>query len=191
MGLVSSLGAMLRQYSFAVITERMVMRVRCSVFTRIHRQHVGWFDASGEHTAGSLVNQLAQDCFLIKGLTGERASLALSQGVVLIGGLYVSFSASWQLTLVVFAIIPLIVVPIAISGKFVARFADASNVSVVDSGRTVAECMQHLRTVASLCAEENRAQHFAELLALPEQQDIRKGVATGLGMGVASGVVLP
>lgn len=65
--------------------------------------------------AGALVSQLSQDCYLLRGLTGERASLALSQIIVLVVGFYVSFSASWSLTLIVMGTIPIIVLPIAIA----------------------------------------------------------------------------
>ena len=43
-GAIQSVGAVLRQYSFALITERMVRRVRISAFANIVRQHIGWFD---------------------------------------------------------------------------------------------------------------------------------------------------
>jgi len=46
MGLVQSGGAILRQISFSVISEAMVMRVRTAAFDAILRQPVGWFDVS-------------------------------------------------------------------------------------------------------------------------------------------------
>ena len=114
-GAANSLGAVMRQVAFSTITARMVKRVRCAVFGKVVRQHIGWFDASVEHTAGAIVSQLGTDCFLLQALTGERASLAVSQIIVLVAGLYVSFEASWRLTLVVFVTIPIIVLPVGIS----------------------------------------------------------------------------
>ena len=134
MGFVNAFGAVLRQLSFAVVTERLVMRVRAAAFRSILRQHVAWFDASSDHTAGALVNRLSNDCFLLQALTGERASIALSQVVVLVGGLYISFDASWKLTLVIFGIIPLIVLPVAVSAKVVGKYSEAAVQSTVDAG---------------------------------------------------------
>ena len=99
----------------------MVYRVRLAAFTTIMRQDIGWFDASSEHTAGALVSQLSSDCYLLRALTGERASMALSQLVVLVAGFYISFEASWSLTLIVMGTIPLIVLPIGIAASQVTR----------------------------------------------------------------------
>ena len=190
MGFVNAFGAVLRQLSFAIVTERLVMRVRAAVFRSILRQHVGWFDASSDHTAGALVNRLSNDCFLLQALTGERASIALSQVVVLVGGLYISFSASWKLTLVIFGIIPLIVLPVAVSAKMVGKYSEAAAQSTVDAGRTVSETLLHLRTVAAFGLEGARIAQFADELAPVLRHDVRKGLAVGVGGGVAAGTIL-
>eukprot|EP00966_Prymnesium_polylepis_P015742 363541-Prymnesium_polylepis.2 len=50
MGIANSLGAIMRQSCFSLITERMVLRVRMAAFTTIMRQNIGWFDGSADHT---------------------------------------------------------------------------------------------------------------------------------------------
>ena len=190
MGFVNAFGAVLRQLSFAVVTERLVMRVRAAAFRSILRQHVAWFDASSDHTAGALVNRLSNDCFLLQALTGERASIALSQVVVLVGGLYISFDASWKLTLVIFGIIPLIVLPVAVSAKVVGKYSEAAAQSTVDAGRTVSETLLHLRTVAAFGLEGARIAQFGAELAPVLRHDVRKGLAVGVGGGVAAGTIL-
>lgn len=190
MGMVSSTGALLKTTSFSVITERMVMRVRNMAYQKILRKDIGWFDISSEHTAGALVSQLGNDCFLLRSFTSERASLSLSQAVLMIAGLYVAFTASWELTLVVFGTIPLIVGPVAIQAKVVAKTVEASQRSFVDAGRHVSEALLNLRTIAALGVENNRLEVFSDLLVLPYRQDVRKGVVTGIGTGVAAGIVL-
>ena len=190
MGFINAFGAVLRQLSFAVVTERLAMRVRAAAFRSILRQHVAWFDASSDHTAGALVNRLSNDCFLLQALTGERASIALSQVVVLVGGLYISFDASWKLTLVIFGIIPLIVLPVAVSAKVVGKYSEAAAQSTVDAGRTVSETLLHLRTVAAFGLEGARIAQFAAELAPVLHHDVRKGLAVGVGGGVAAGTIL-
>ena len=189
-GAANSLGAVMRQISFSTITARMVKRVRCAVFGKVVRQHVGWFDASVEHTAGAIVSQLGTDCFLLQALTGERASLAVSQIIVLVAGLYVSFEASWRLTLVVFVTIPIIVLPVGISAKVVSKYSEMAAKSLVDAGHTASETITNLRTVAAYGLEASRGDQFTKELELPRQQDVRKGIAVGVGGGVAAGAIL-
>ena len=67
--------------------EAMVLRVRTQAFGAIMRQPVGWFDSAPDRTAGALANRLSADCYAIKALTGERASIAISQVAILVVGL--------------------------------------------------------------------------------------------------------
>ena len=190
MGLVQSIGALLRQIAFSIISETMVLRVRTSAFSAILRQPVGWFDASPERTAGALANRLAADCYAIKSLTGERAGIAVSQAAVLIFGLYISFSASWHLTLCLFATIPFIVLPVIVQAKVVQGFSERATAAFVAAGQTASETLLQLRTIAAFGLEQRSVERFQDELRLPLVQDIRKGVALGIGSGCAQGVIL-
>ena len=109
---------------------------------------------------------------------------------MLVGGLYISFSSSWALTLVIFGIIPLIVLPVAVSAKVVGKYSEAAAQSTVDAGRTVSETLLHLRTVAAFGLERARIAQFAGELAPVLRHDVRKGLAVGVGGGVAAGTIL-
>ena len=106
------------------------------------------------------------------------------------GGLYISFDASWKLTLVIFGIIPLIVLPVAVSAKVVGKYSEAAAQSTVDAGRTVSETLLHLRTVAAFGLEGARIAQFGAELAPVLRHDVRKGLAVGVGGGVAAGTIL-
>jgi len=190
MGFAQSVGALLRTISFSMITESMVLRIRTTAFGSILRQSVGWFDSSTEHTAGALANRLATDCYMIKALTGERSSLAVSQIAVLIAGLYISFEASWALTLCLFATIPLIVIPVGVQKKVVAGFAERATDSLVAAGQTASETRLQLRTIHAFGLEERSVERFEAELQLPFVQDVRKGLALGIGTGVSAGAIL-
>ncbi|KAL1511308.1 hypothetical protein AB1Y20_006113 [Prymnesium parvum] len=190
MGVANSVGAILKVTSFSLITERMVMRVRLSAYTSIMRQNIGWFDGSDDRTAGALVSQLSSDCYLLRGLTGERASAALSQMVVLGAGFYISFAASWALTLVVMGSVPLIVLPIAIATAKVGKYAEAATKAAVEAGSTVSETLSNMRTIAAFGLQDERRGTFARQLDLPLKQEVRKGVAVGVGGGVSAGAIM-
>eukprot|EP00933_Yihiella_yeosuensis_P040399 TRINITY_DN34698_c3_g1_i1.p1 TRINITY_DN34698_c3_g1~~TRINITY_DN34698_c3_g1_i1.p1 ORF type:complete len:644 (+),score=101.86 TRINITY_DN34698_c3_g1_i1:216-1934(+) len=190
MGAVASFGAVARQFCFSVVTERFAYRVRTRAFEALVRQHMGWFEVSPDRAVGALVSRLSQDSVLIQGLTGERASIAVSQIVVVVGGLTVALMASGQLTLLVFIIVPAIAVPVILQAKVVAKFAERAANSTVDAGNRAAEAVLNIRTIAALNLETHSVAKFSEELELPMRQGIRKGVATGAGTGVAAGVVL-
>ena len=190
MGVVNAVGAISRQISSSIITERMVLRVRVAAFEAILRQPVGWFDGALDRTAGALSSRLATDCFQIKALTGERAGIAISQLAVLIGGLYISFDSSWRLTLCVFVIIPLTLIPVIAQAIVVKKYSERAAEALVAASSTASETLLQLRTVASFGLERHAMARFADELLLPTQQDVRKGIALGVGGGVAAGSIL-
>ena len=105
-------------------------------------------------------------------------------------GLYISFEASWQLTLCLFATVPFIVVPVAVQAKVVQRFSERATASFVAAGQTASETLLQLRTIAAFGLETRAVDRFAGQLSLPLMQDTRKGVALGVGSGCAQGVIL-
>ena len=107
----------------------------------------------------------------------ERASIAFSQLAVLIAGMGVSLSSSALLTVCTLGIIPVIVVPVAIQAKVVMKFAERANESLASAGQTASETLLQLRTVAAFGLETRRIENFGQELALPFQQDVRKGIA--------------
>jgi len=109
---------------------------------------------------------------------------------VLVAGLYISFSASWQLTLSLFAVIPLIILPVVVQAKVVQQFSERATNAFVAAGQTASETLLQLRTIAAFGLEQRSVERFEAELRLPFAQDVRKGVALGLGTGCAQGVIL-
>jgi len=123
-------------------------------------------------------------------LTGERAGIAVSQLAVLIGGLYISFDASWLLTLTIFVIIPITLLPVIAQAVVVKKYSERASEAAIAASATASETLLQLRTVAAFGLERHSIARFAEELELPQQQDVRKGVALGVGSGVAAGSIL-
>ncbi|KAH8052460.1 ATPase [Aureococcus anophagefferens] len=189
MGGGGAIGELFKSYGLTRVAERVVRDVRAASFESMIRQAVGWHD-SPTTTAGALAARLAQDCSAVRALVGQRIALSVAMLVIVLGGLALSFDASWRLTLVTLAIIPMIVAPIAITATYVAKVAEAANESLTRAGGVAAEAVLHVRTVRAYGIEAAVTAKFDEFLALPEQQAIRKGVAGGLGAGVAAATIL-
>ena len=189
MGGGGAIGELFKSYGLTRVAERVVRDVRAASFESMIRQAVGWHD-SPTTTAGALSARLAQDCSAVRALVGQRIALSVAMLVIVLGGLALSFDASWRLTLVTLAIIPMIVAPIAITATYVAKVAEAANESLTRAGGVAAEAVLHVRTVRAYGIEAAVTAKFDEFLALPEQQAIRKGIAGGLGAGVAAATIL-
>merc|ERR1719409_1388121 len=139
----SAIGGLWKSYGLSRAAEHVVRDVRTKSFEAMVRQPISWHDAP-ERAAGALASRLAQDTQAVRALVGQRIALSVAMVVV---GLGISFDASWRLTLVTLGIIPLIVAPIAVTGSYVARVAEAAQESLVRAGGIATEAVLHMRTV--------------------------------------------
>ncbi|KAJ8598401.1 hypothetical protein CTAYLR_003017 [Chrysophaeum taylorii] len=176
----ATVGEVAKSWGLGRITEKVCSAARVASFEAIIRQDVGWHDVRG---AGTLASRLATDCAAVKALVGQRLAQTLAMGVIVVGGLAVSFDASWRLTLVTLGIIPIIVLPIVATAAFVSKVGDDDALNAASA--LASEAILGIRTVRALNLEHHIAADFDECLKRPEQAAIAKGVATGLGGGTA------
>ena len=185
----AAIGELWKSYGLSRAAEHVVRDVRTKSFEAMVRQPISWHDAP-ERAAGALASRLAQDTQAVRALVGQRIALSVAMVVIVVGGLGISFDASWRLTLVTLGIIPLIVAPIAVTGAYVAKVAEAAQESLVKAGGIATEAVLHMRTVRAYGIEAAISRKFDDFLELPERQAIRKGLAGGLGAGVAAATIL-
>jgi ATP-binding cassette, subfamily B (MDR/TAP), member 1 len=183
------LGIFLGQYCFGVITEKLARRVREKSFLKMLQMEVTWFDQP-ENTAGTLAQQLATDCMMVKALTGERASTSCSQLVTFAVAFAVAFYQSWEMTLVMVGLFPVIGAAFALQHKFVTSAAGASMTATNEAGSVASQTLLNIRTINAFGLEMISAAAFEKHLVEPLKQVIKKGTVTGFGMGFSQLVIL-
>ena len=68
-------------------------------------QDIGWFDVTG---AGELSTRVADNCGKVQDGIGRKAGDLIQNATQFIGGLVTALYQSWQLTVVLFASLPII-----------------------------------------------------------------------------------
>lgn len=107
LGLASLLTYPLRSYFFSIAGFKLIQRIRSMCFEKVVRMEVGWFDAL-ENSSGSIGARLSADAATLRALVGDALALMVSNLSSAVAGLVIAFVASWQLALIMLAIIPLI-----------------------------------------------------------------------------------
>jgi len=187
MGGAALIGELIKAWGLGRITERVSATAKIRAFEATVRREMSFHDANG---AGELASRLATDGAAVKALVGQRIAQSLSMIVIVLGGLAVSFEASWQLTLVTLGIIPLIVLPIAVTASYVQKVVEAAATSLDAASALASEAVLGVRTVKAFGMEAAIAAKFDECLAPPERAAAKKGLATGLGSGTAAMTIL-
>ncbi|MCH2298435.1 MAG: ATP-binding cassette domain-containing protein [SAR324 cluster bacterium] len=139
-----SLGTFTRFYLVSWIGERVSTDLRVAVFRHLVRLHPAFFETN---LSGELQARITADTTVLQTVIGSSLSIALRNGLMLIGGIGWLFWINPKLTATVLAVVPVVVVPIIIFGRRVRRLSRSSQDRVATVGAFVGEALQNIKIV--------------------------------------------
>jgi ATP-binding cassette subfamily B protein len=158
---VAALATFGRFYLVTWIGERVVADLRRAVYDRVLGLSPGFYEVT---RTAEIVTRIATDTTLVQAVVGSSASVALRNVVILIGATAMMAITSAKLTLLAFAIIPLVLVPILVFGRRVRRLSRESQDRIADVGAYVDESLGAIRTVQAFTHEPvDRTRFFAKV----------------------------
>ena len=172
-----------RAWLFAVAGERGVWRVREALFRSLVAQEIAFFD--GQRT-GDLGSRLGSDTASLQGLLSAQLSMALRNGVQVVGGLALLVVTSPRLTGVMMLVVPAVALGAVFYGRRIKALAKRYQDALADAGHVAEESLSAIRTVRAFAAEEAEAARYgAEVDRAYRLARTRVGAAA-VFMGAAS-----
>lgn len=172
---------------FGVAGERLTLRIRESYFWAMMRQEITFFDDKLNGT-GALTSRLAVDSERINNLTGPISGTILQLVVSLGVSLGLAFYYSWQMTLVVIGMIPIL----GIMSYFenMATFGspeekEKTQKSNALSAQTACDAIQNIRTVKSFNAEDIFTNQYLDNISVTYKSGIKKSYIATIGFGLS------
>ncbi|XP_022724388.1 ABC transporter B family member 19-like [Durio zibethinus] len=182
LALIVAVGSYLEITCWRLVGERSAQRIRTKYLRAILRQDISFFDT--EVSTGDIMHGISSDVAHIQEVMGEKMAHFVHHVFTFICGYAVGFSQSWKVSLVVFAVTPLMmfcgIAYKAVYGGLTAM----EEVSYSRAGTIAEQAISSIRTVFSFVAEDNLAARYAELLANSVPLGAKIGFAKGAGMGV-------
>lgn len=158
LAIVLAAASALRYYFVIILGERVVTDVRRDVFAHVMTLSPSFYDSA---QSGEIVSRLTADATQIKSAVGATASLALRNAILGIGALIMMIVTSPQLSGLVVAAIPLIVLPIIIFGRRVrARSRDAQD-TLADASAYASEAIGSVRAFQNFTNEMFAGSYYA------------------------------
>lgn len=151
-------GSFARFYWMTWLGERVTADLRQAVFDHLITLHPSYFE---ENRSGEIMSRLTTDTTLLQSIIGSSFSLALRSLLMLLGGMVMLLITNLKLSLVVFAAVPLVLIPIIVLGKRVRRLSRSSQDRVADVGSYAGEIIQQVKTVQSYHREADESRAFA------------------------------
>eukprot|EP00003_Mantamonas_plastica_P014621 TRINITY_DN2530_c0_g3_i1.p1 TRINITY_DN2530_c0_g3~~TRINITY_DN2530_c0_g3_i1.p1 ORF type:complete len:690 (-),score=220.25 TRINITY_DN2530_c0_g3_i1:771-2840(-) len=180
--ILSSIMGFFRAALFTIAGERVVATLRKDLFRAIMRQEVGFFDIT---RTGELLNRLSSDAQVVQNMATVNISMALRFSLQAVAGLIILFVLSWNLTLVMLSVIPIVAIGSVIYGKFVQKISKQVQDALANSTEVASDSISNIRTVRSFSGEEH------EILLMSEAVDesFKLAKKRGFAYGGWSGLI--
>lgn len=185
--MLNGLFTSIRSYLFTVAGERVVARLRSKLYGAIVRQEVGFFD---ERRTGELTNRLASDTTVLQNAATVNISMVLRYAVTCLGAIAILAWTSWQLTLVMLAVVPLVVLGAMFYGRILRRISRKVQDALASSTEVAEETISGIRTVRAFAregAEDDRYRERVDAVYELARERAWIGALFGGGMSVAFG----
>jgi ABC transporter fused permease/ATP-binding protein len=157
MALVNAAFVWLRHYSLSWLGERVVTDLRGLVFDQLLTLPLAWFH---ERRTGELTGRLASDVTVIEGVVSTELSLALRNGVQIVGALVMLFVIDVELTLAMLAIVPPIVLTTIWFGRRIRAMQRDVRDELANVSGQVQEAIGAISTVQGFVREPHETRRY-------------------------------
>ncbi len=157
--LVMALATAARFYCVSLLGERVIADLRRSLYSHLLSLDQRFFERT---RSGELISRLSADAELLRSVVGSSMSIALRSGITVVGSAVMLAITSPHLAGLTLIGIPLIVLPIALSGRRVRGAARASQDRVADANARAGETFNAIHTVQSYAREGFERERFGD-----------------------------
>ncbi|KAJ7532162.1 hypothetical protein O6H91_14G074500 [Diphasiastrum complanatum] len=175
-------------YCFAIVGHRLIRRIRRLTFDKVVRQEIGWFDEA-ENSSGAISARLSTDTAQVRCIVGDSLSLIVQNLATITAGLFIAFAATWQLALLILALVPLLGLQNFMKMRSLKVFAADAKVTYEEASHVASDAVSSIRTVASFCVEEKVLALYAEKCKISSKSGIRQGMISGSGFAISNFVI--
>ncbi|MEO7251988.1 MAG: ABC transporter transmembrane domain-containing protein [Arenimonas sp.] len=147
-----------RFYFVSLLGERVIADLRQKLYGHLLSLDQSFFERT---RSGELLSRLSADAELLRSVVGSSMSIALRSGITVIGSAVMLAITSPRLASLALIGIPLIVLPIALSGRRVRGAAKDSQDRVADANARAGETFNAVHTVQSYAREPFERERFS------------------------------
>ncbi|KAF5743846.1 ATP binding cassette subfamily B4 isoform 1 [Tripterygium wilfordii] len=184
LGFASFLAYPSMNYFFSIAGGKLVRRIRALCFEKVVHMEVGWFDLT-ENSSGAIGARLSADAASVRALVGDALAQMVQNAATATAGLVIAFTASWQLSLIILALLPLLGFNGYVQVKFMKGFSADAKLMYEEASQVANDAVGSIRTVASFCSEEKVMQLYERKCEGPRKTGIRQGLISGIGFGLS------
>ncbi len=154
---VYALSSAARYYTVMWIGERAVADIRSAVYRHVLRMDAAFFEVT---RAGEVLSRLTTDTTLVQSVIGAGVSMALRSAFILSGSLVMLLVTSPRLSILLFGLLPLVVLPVLVYGRKVRKLSRETQDRVADSSGIAGEVLNAIQVVQAFTLEAVQGRRF-------------------------------
>ncbi|CAG8452411.1 3936_t:CDS:2, partial [Dentiscutata erythropus] len=181
--IMNGITAHAKYYLLERASEQWAIRLRHLGFGKVLRQPQSWFDAP-DHAVGKIVTILVNDTDTTKNLIGRFIGNMTYGLVSLLGGMIWAFVIGWQLTLVGFGLVPVLLIASELQAYVLQKYEKKQKAANEEAANLFYQMVSSIRTVFSLAIERAMQEKFQIALKVPFKIGVRKAFVCGFTAGL-------
>lgn len=156
-----ALSTSLRFYMVSWLGERITADIRKAIYSHVLYQSPEFFETT---QSGEILSRLNTDTTLIQTLIGTSLSMAIRNILLLLGGLVMMFITSAKLSIFIFTLLLLTVIPTMILGRRVRKLSKNSQDKIADTSALAGEKLNSISTIQSFTNENTETTLFNQFI---------------------------
>jgi ATP-binding cassette subfamily B protein len=157
-----SLATGARFFFISLLGERVIADLRRRLYSHLLTLDQSFFERT---RSGELLSRLAADAEMLRGVVGSAISIALRSAVTVVGSAVMLAVTNPRLAAYALIGIPLMVLPLALSGRKVRNVSRDSQDRVADANARAGETLNAMHTVQSYAREAFESERFGDAVA--------------------------
>jgi ATP-binding cassette subfamily B protein len=151
-----------RFFFVSLLGERVIADLRRRLYSHLLSLDQSFFERT---RSGELLSRLSADSEMLRGVVGSAISIALRSSVTVVGSAVMLAVTAPRLAAYALVGIPLVVLPLALSGRRVRTASRENQDRVADANARAGETLNAMHTVQSYAREAYEAGRFSDAVA--------------------------
>jgi putative ABC transport system ATP-binding protein len=179
-----------RQILMTSATERVITRLRNSLFSNIVKQDISFHD---KNRSGELISRLSTDTVVVGRVLTSNIADGLRGLVMSVTGVGAMLYVNVDLTMTIMVIVPVVSVGSVLYGQFVRKLSKQTTDASAELTKFAEEKLSNIRTVRAFSQERNEVEQYKQRSEFVYDLGMRQGYASALffsSMGFSGNMII-
>ncbi len=180
MGIAVFVAMVIARFGMQNAAARFVTAMKTEVLHVALQQDCTFYDST---TTGRVSHIMHSDCNAVGDFIGVRLPIYLQTFAIAVSAVGISFYEGWDLTLISFACLPILVVSVYVATKVSTKLDGKSSGALQNASAYAKNMLGNIRTVYSFDAGERSVQNYTKQLEPPLEYGLKASLAHGIQEG--------